>query len=203
MNSSTLSQVELVRSALNGGATVIQLREKKASNDVILEVARELKTLTDEFDIPLIINDRVDTAIAVDADGVHVGDEDMPVIKIRRLLGDKKIIGASCTDLKTALLAEEAGADYIGLGPIYQTDTKKCGVAPLGPAALYEIKKKIRIPIVAIGGINESNLREVLLAGADGVAIISAIAGAPDINEAIARIKKLIKETKGVKEKWV
>ncbi len=196
ISSSRLSQVELAHSALKGGATVIQLREKEASSEVLLKTARELKELTARFDVPLIINDHVQIALEIDAAGVHVGDEDISVKEARTLLGEKKIIGASCTDVRSALVAWDAGADYLGVGPIYQTGTKRCKVAPIGPSGLFEIKKRVGVPIIAIGGINESNLKEVLLSGADGVAVISAISEAPDVDMAVARIAKLIKEFK-------
>jgi len=160
--------------AITAGIGIIQLREKNMTKKELYKEAAALRALTLNSGVTFIINDCVDIALAVDADGVHLGQEDLPVAEARKVLGKNKIIGISTHSLKQALDAERAGADYIGFGPIFRTATKNAG-KPKGSKSLIEIKKHIKIPVVAIGGITIKNVSEVLENGADAVAVISGI----------------------------
>lgn len=169
-----LTLKEIVTSALRAGVRCIQYREKdKARRDIYRE-ALILKKLTNEFGAAFIVNDYADIALAVNADGVNLGQEDLPLKETRKILGKGKIIGVSTHNIDEAIAAEAGGADYIGFGPIFHTATKDAG-KPKGIAALREIKKLIKIPVVAIGGINIENLRSVIDSGADAAAVSSAI----------------------------
>jgi thiamine-phosphate pyrophosphorylase len=178
---------EVVAAALKGGARVIQLREKRLSFREAYPVALRLRDMTKREGAVFIVNDSVELALAVDADGVHLGQEDMPQGVARRLLGKDRIIGISTHSLGEALAAQEGGADYIGFGPMYATSTKDAGKAK-GPEALRSLRASIKIPIVAIGGINEGNAGELISAGADALAVISAVTMADDIEEAVRRL---------------
>lgn len=186
------SHLEVAEAALAGGATVIQFRDKEMKDSEGIVVCREIYKLTKKKGVSFIVNDRVEVVKAVDADGVHLGQEDMSFSSARRILGKEKIIGISVETVEQALKAVEGGADYLGIGPIYPTTTKPDAGKALGIARLKEIRESVNIPIVAIGGINENNLEEVLRAGADGVAVISAIVSAPDITEACRKLKNKI-----------
>ncbi|MCX7950711.1 MAG: thiamine phosphate synthase [Clostridiales bacterium] len=181
--------IRCVEDAIKGGVTVVQLREKQTSSLEFYEIALRLKELTKKYNIPLIINDRVDIALAIDADGVHVGQEDLPAIKVRKLIGDEKILGVSVTNLEEAYRAIEDGADYIGVGAIFPTDTKK-DAANVGLKKLREIKNEVDCKIVAIGGINQDNVYK-LKELCDGVAVISAILGKDNIEEATKIMKNI------------
>lgn len=183
---SGIDHEEMAYRALKGGVKLIQLREKEMSKREILNIALNMREITKKWGARLIINDHVDIAKATNADGVHLGQEDLQVEAARDILGSDKIIGVSTHNLKEAIEAQSRGADYIGLGPIFHTDTKNTGPC-LGTEAIREVKKKISIPIVVIGGINLDNLSGVIKAGADAVAIISAIAGSRDITETVKR----------------
>lgn len=191
------SLVEAVEEAIRGGATVIQYREKDAPTRRMVEEARLLKALCKARGIPFIVNDRIDVALAVDADGVHVGDDDMPVALARKILGPHKIIGASADTVEKAILYASEGADYLGVGTIYATSTKPDAGPPIGLEGLKKILRVVNIPVVAIGGINEGNAREVLETGVSGIAVISAVMGAPDIFEATRRLRKIVDEVLG------
>ena len=169
-----LTHTQITRQALSAGIKVIQLREKNRSKKEIFNEALVLKALTTKQNSALIINDYIDIALAVNADGVHLGQEDMPVPEARRIMGRKKIIGVSTHSLRQAQKAENEGADYIGFGPIFHTGTKDAG-RPMGLNALQKVKGHINIPIVAIGGITSENIKEVLMSGADAAAIASGI----------------------------
>ena len=169
-----LAHVQITRQALNAGIKIIQLREKNRSKKEIFNEALVLKALTTKQNSALIINDYIDIALAVNADGVHLGQEDMPVPEARRIMGRKKIIGVSTHSLRQAQKAENEGADYIGFGPIFHTGTKDAG-QPRGLKALQKVKEHINIPIVAIGGIKSGNIKDVLMSGADAAAIASGI----------------------------
>jgi len=186
------SHLEVAESALAGGATVIQFRDKEMKDSEVIDVCRKIHKLTREKGIPFIVNDRVEVAKAVDAEGVHLGQEDAPLNFARKVLGKEKIIGISVETVEQAIKAVEGGADYLGIGPIYPTATKPDAGKVLGIARLKEIRESVNIPIVAIGGINENNLEEVLRAGADGIAVISAVVSAPDITEACRKLKNKI-----------
>jgi thiamine-phosphate diphosphorylase len=167
--------------ALDGGATVIQLRNKTASTRTLVEEGVVLRALTRERGALLIVNDRIDVALAVDADGAHVGQADMPVAVARQLLGPERILGVSAGNLQEAAEAVLAGADYLGVGPIYATGSKADAGLPVGTALLQELATRYSLPLVAIGGISAENVGEVIRAGATGVAVISAVVCADDI----------------------
>lgn len=169
-----LTHVQITRQALSAGIKIIQLREKFQSKKEIYNTAIALKALTTKQRAALIINDHIDIAIAVNADGVHLGQDDMPPAEARRIIGRKKIIGVSTHSLGQAQKAEIEGADYIGFGPIFHTGTKDAG-KPQGLKALQKVREHINIPIVAIGGITSKNIRDVLISGADAAAIASGI----------------------------
>ena len=185
-----------VEEAILGGVTLVQLREKEISSKEYLELAQRVKEVTDRHGIPLIINDRIDIALAIDADGVHLGPEDLPVPIARKLLGDGKIIGASAASVDEALLFQAQGADYLGVGAVFPTATKQ-GTEKVGLDDLREIKSAVHIPVVAIGGINAENARPVMETGVDGVAVVSAIMDQTDIREAARRLLSLLKGTIG------
>jgi thiamine-phosphate pyrophosphorylase len=185
-----------VGEAILGGVTLVQLREKEMSSKEYLELAQRVKGITDRYGVPLIINDRIDIALAADADGVHLGPEDLPVPIARKLLGDGKIIGASAASVDEALLFQAQGADYLGVGAVFPTATKQ-GTEKVGLDDLREIKSAVRIPVVAIGGINAGNAGRVMETGVDGVAVVSAIMDQTDIREAARRLLSLLKGTIG------
>lgn len=168
-----------VELAIAGGATLVQLREKKLETGDFFRLALKVKQITDAHGVPLIINDRLDIALAVDAAGLHVGKEDLPVAIARRWLGPDKILGATAATVQDAVAAEHDGADYIGSGAMYPTSTKpNKPVLPL--ATLEQIKHAVRVPVVAIGGITPENSIPLLKAGIDGVAVVSAIMASLD-----------------------
>jgi thiamine-phosphate pyrophosphorylase len=172
------SLVEVVAEAVAGGVTCVQLREKSCSTRQFLDEALALKALLQPLGVPLIINDRVDIALAVGAAGVHLGQSDMPISHARRLLGPDCLIGISAESMADALEAEQQGADYIGISPVFNTPTKTDTAPALGLEGIRRIRELARIPLVGIGGINLTNARQVLAAGADGVAVVSAIMAA-------------------------
>lgn len=182
----------LVREAVAGGATCVQLREKDTATRDFLAVARELRALLQPLGVPLIVNDRVDVALAAGADGVHLGQQDMPIEVARRLGPPGWIIGVSAESLEDAVRAEREGADYIGVSPVFATPTKTDTALPLGLDGLRAIRRAVRLPLVAIGGIHEGNAREVIEAGADGLAVVSAIMAAPDPRAAAARLRAAV-----------
>lgn len=165
--------------AVGGGVTLVQLREKTATSREFYELALRVKEITDKNNIPLIINDRLDIAMAVNADGLHIGQEDLPVAVARQLLGPDKILGVTAATVADALAAQVAGADYVGSGAVYPTGTKP-GKAVLPLTTLSQIKQAVHIPVVAIGGITVDNMGPVLKSGIDGVAVVSAIMDSPD-----------------------
>nr|WP_274703636.1 thiamine phosphate synthase [Chloroflexus aurantiacus] len=184
----------VIEAAIVGGATVVQYREKHASTRQMIEEALELRDLTRRAGVPLIVNDRVDVALAVDADGVHVGQDDMPVALARRLIGNK-LLGVSAHNLSEALQAVRDGADYLGVGPIFATTTKPDAAAPIGLDGLRAIRQHVSIPIVAIGGINQANAADVMRAGADGIAVVSAVVAADDVTAAARQLRALVSVT--------
>ncbi|RJQ21487.1 MAG: thiamine phosphate synthase [Nitrospiraceae bacterium] len=168
-----LSHIQIARRAIAAGLRVIQLREKHMSKNELYNEALAIRILTGKYKATFIINDYIDIALAVNADGVHLGQEDMPVEEARKIMG-KKIIGVSTHSLRQAVRAEQAGADYIGFGPMFATSTKDAG-RPKGLGRLKEVRRHIKIPIVAIGGITQENFLPVLETGADAVAVMSAV----------------------------
>ncbi|KYZ76104.1 thiamine-phosphate diphosphorylase [Anaerosporomusa subterranea] len=180
-----------VEQAILGGATLVQLREKDASTRDFYQQAVLIKQITGKYHVPLIINDRADIALAVDADGLHIGQEDLPLHIARQIVGPEKLIGVSTATLEQALAAEAAGADYLGIGAIFPTGTKS-DADSVSLEELRTIKAKVRIPIVAIGGINETNINSVMSVGVDGAAVVSAILSRPDPLRAAAYLRQLI-----------
>ncbi len=181
MSSATIE--ENVELAIKGGCTVIQLREKNCSSKEFYDLAVSVKKITDKYNVPLIINDRVDIAMAVDAAGVHIGQSDLSADVVRRIIGDDKIIGVSTAKLEEALKAVKDGADYLGVGAMYSTDTKT-DARPVTMEELKEIRKNVDIPIVVIGGINMNTLGNFKNMGIDGLAVVSAIVAQPDVEKA-------------------
>jgi len=182
-----------VEESILGGTTIVQLREKHISDEEFLKIARELKKITDKYNIPFIINDNIEIAKLVDATGVHIGQSDNDLKYARKVLGQDKIIGVSVGDIEEARLAEEGGADYVGIGTIFFTTTKDDINKPLEIIGLKKIVDYINIPNVAIGGIHLNNIKEVMKTGTDGVAIISEILGKKDIKKASEVLLSYIK----------
>jgi len=177
----------ILRQLLAGGAKIVQLRAKTMAPRDFLQLARSARSLSRSRDCRLIINDRADIALTSDADGVHLGQEDLPLHAARKIMG-QKLIGISTHDVNQAKEAERGGADYIGFGPMFGTMTKATGYAARGVEMLRQIRSAVRLPIVAIGGIKEENVQEVWRAGAESAAIISDILGATDIAAKTRRI---------------
>jgi thiamine-phosphate pyrophosphorylase len=182
------SEVEVVAAAIAGGATAVQLRGKELTGRELVEVGRALRELTRRAGVLFLVNDRVDVALAVDADGAHVGQDDLPAAVARRLLGPGRILGVSAATPEEARAAEAAGADYLGVGSVFATATKADAGAPIGPAGLRAVVGATRLPVVAIGGITADNAVDVMAAGAAGVAVISAVVGAEDVTAAARRL---------------
>jgi thiamine-phosphate pyrophosphorylase len=185
---------EVVSEAVKGGVTVVQLREKDASTGEFIELARRLMTLLKPLRIPLIINDRVDVTLAVDADGVHIGQSDMSYEDARRLLGPDKIIGLSVENFKDIEAANALDVDYIGISPVYGTPTKTDTAEPFGLEGLRKAVQMSVHPTVAIGGMNASTIAEVMAAGTDGVAVVSAICSAENIRKATSDLRAIVEE---------
>ena len=184
------SQVE---KALKGGATFVQLREKELDEAEFLEEAKKLKMLCRKYQVPFVINDNVDIALKMDADGVHVGQSDMEAGKVREKLGPDKIIGVSAQTVEQAVLAEKRGADYLGVGAVFHTDSK-ADVAEVSRETLKAICDAVDIPVIAIGGISKENVSELAGTGICGIAVISAIFAEKDIKKATEKLKSLTGE---------
>ena len=181
---------EAVEKAVEGGVTLVQLREKDTSTLEFYNEALKLKEILNKHKVPLIINDRLDIALAIDADGLHIGQDDMPLEVARKLLGENKIIGVSTGTVEEALLAEKAGADYLGVGAVFTTTTKDdAGTVTL--EELKRIKEVVSIPVVAIGGINLVNASKAIETGIDGISVVSAILCKEDIKAAAEELVKL------------
>lgn len=176
-----------VEQAILGGVTVVQLREKHADMEAFLALAREVKSVTDRYQVPLIINDNLEVALAVDAAGIHVGQEDLAADAVRQKIGDKKVLGVSAQTVEQALAAERAGADYLGVGAVFPTSSKADAVE-VDFATLQAICRAVQIPVVAIGGITADNMTNLQDSGIVGVAVISAIFGQPDVKAAAQRL---------------
>ena len=189
------STVEVVRAAIRGGVSCVQLREKGCSTREFMDEARLLKALLAGTGVPLFINDRLDVALAVGADGVHLGQNDLPIADARRLVGNRMIIGISAESVADAIRAEAEGADYIGASPVFTTPTKTDTAPPLGLDGLRAIRRAVQLPLVAIGGIDADNASQVLRAGADGLAVVSAIVSAPCPRTAAAGLRQRIQST--------
>lgn len=182
-----------VKAALEGGITCLQLRDKGLSGERLLHRAEKIRELCREYGVPFIVNDDVETAVRSCADGVHVGQTDLAAAAARKLIGPDMILGVSANTVADALKAQAAGADYIGVGAVFATDTKKDADA-VSIQTLTDICAAVDIPVVAIGGIKESNIGALRGSGAAGVAVVSAIFSAPDITEACRRLKALARQ---------
>lgn len=181
-----------VRDALEAGAGIIQYREKSLSTKKMYEEGREIRKICEEYGAKYIVNDRIDIAMATDADGVHLGQEDMPLDIARKLMPDA-MIGVSCANVREAVAAAEGGADYLGVGPVYPTATKEDAGAPIGIEGLREITAKVNIPVVAIGGITLKRVEEIIEAGAVSVAAISATVG-PETGKNVSEFAEELKK---------
>lgn len=188
MSTNTLE--EAVEQAILGGCSLIQLREKQSSSRELFEMAKRIKAITDRYRVPLIINDRIDIALAVDAAGVHLGQEDIPAKEARRIMGEEKVIGVSARTVELARKAVEDGADYLGVGAMFATNTKG-NAKVIGKEKLKEIRAAVSIPIVAIGGINHSNAAQLVDTGINGLAVVSSVIGASDIQAAARKMRTI------------
>jgi len=186
-----------VKDAIKAGCKIIQYREKNKDFDAMVNEAKLLKKRCSGKAI-FLVNDRLDVALAVDADGVHIGKSDVSFIDARKLLGNKKIIGLSVDNVKEAIDAEIAGADYVGLGPIFETSTKKDAGRPCGTDMLKNVRKNIMIPIVAIGGITKKNVADVIRNGADAASSVSAIVGSDDVYREVNDFINIIRRCKSI-----
>lgn len=184
---------DVVEESLRGGVTMLQLREKSLAEPAFLAEARELQALCRDYHVPFIVNDNVDIALAMDADGVHVGQSDMEALDVRRKLGPDKIIGVSAQTVEQALLAEKHGADYLGVGAVFPTGSKD-DADDVSYDTLQAICRAVSIPVVAIGGINAGNIAQLKGSNVDGAAVISAIFGAEDPGAATSKLLALAKD---------
>ncbi|HPT16053.1 MAG TPA: thiamine phosphate synthase [Kiritimatiellia bacterium] len=188
---------DVVRAAVAGGVTCVQLREKEISAREFAAAARELLALLRPLGVPLIVNDRIDVALAAGADGVHVGQQDLSVADARRLGPPGWIVGVSAESVADAARAERDGADYVGASPVFATPTKTDHAPPLGLDGLRALRAATKLPLVAIGGLHAGNARETIRAGADGLAVVSAIVAADDPRAAAAELRREIAAAKG------
>lgn len=188
MSAPTVEQC--VEQAVKGGCTVVQLREKDCSSRAFYELALRVKAVTGRYSVPLIINDRVDIALAAGADGVHVGQSDLPAAAVRRIIGQDKILGVSASSLEEAVKAQEDGADYIGVGAMFSTATKT-DAKLVTMEELIKIRAAVTVPIVVIGGINQETAPLFKGTGVDGLAVVSAIVAQPDIEAAARGMRSL------------
>ena len=186
---STQTLTEAVKQAILGGCTMVQLREKDSSSQAFFQQAQEVKRITDQYQVPLIINDRVDIALAVKATGIHIGQNDIPVSIVRELIGKDMLLGVSVSSAEEAGQAMEDGADYLGVGAMFPTGTKR-DAAMVSMEELRRIRRITNLPIVVIGGINRDNAGKFRPMGIDGLAVVSAIIGQLDIRKAAEEMKK-------------
>ncbi|WP_026895211.1 thiamine phosphate synthase [Clostridiisalibacter paucivorans] len=198
---SSKSTIEVVKEAIKGGVDVIQLRDKNLNMRERYEIGKAIKKLAHDAGVDFIVNNDVDLAMALDADGIHIGQEDLPIEVVRKLMGKDKIIGVSVSNLEEIYEAQEKGADYIGVGAIFDTNSKdvKKENSNLGLNMLRMAKEKGRLPIIAIGGINHDNAGKVITSGADCISVISAIASSRDIEKSTALLKEIIIKSKEYK----
>lgn len=192
--------IQVAQEAIKGGADIVQLRDKEASARELVDIGRRLREMTKKARALFIVNDRSDVAAECDADGVHLGQDDISIACARRILGEDRIIGKSTHSLEQALAACEEGADYISVGPVYKTPTKP-DYKEVGLELIKEVKWNIKIPFIAIGGIDSTNIREVLEAGATKIAVVRAVVAQDDIEEAARKLKDIIDDTARVSQK--
>ena len=188
MSSATLE--ECVESAIKGGVTAVQLREKDCSCREFYEMGSKIRQITRDYGVPLIINDRVDIALAVGADGVHIGQSDLSCLAVRRIVGNDMIVGVTAHNYAEAMQAVKDGADYLGVGAMRATGTKK-EAKVISPDELIAIRQAVKLPIVIIGGINKDNVCEFKGKGIDGIAVVSAIVSQPNVEQAARELKEL------------
>ncbi len=188
--------VATVREAVAGGVTVVQLRDKAASDEEFTALARQLKLVLEGTGVPLVINDRVHLVEAIGAHGIHVGVKDLPAREVRRIVGDSVLIGTSINPADTSTLPDPAFVDHVGIGPVFATSTKPDHDAPIGFDGLARLIAQARVPAVAIGGIKHGHAAQALQAGAHGVCVVSAIAGAAGPRDAARRLKAEIEEAR-------
>ncbi len=191
-----INLVTTIADVIKQGVALVQLRSKHTDTRIFLNTALQLSKILTGLNIPFIINDRVDIALACKADGVHLGQKDIPPHIAREILGEEKIIGVTTANLEQAKEAESKGADYLGVGPVFPTESKQKPLSPIGIKQLSLIRKQIKIPILAIGGINPQNAAEVMSTGVEGIAVISAVLKAEDPQTAT---KKLLREIKRIR----
>lgn len=190
--------IEVVQEAIAGGVEVVQLREKNLSVIERYHIGKELRKITWDNGVCFIVNDRVDLALALDADGVHLGQKDLPLLEARKIIGQDKIIGISVSNVWEAKLAKENGADYLGVGSIYPTTSKKVEDyrSSIGPKGISLIRTECNLPLVAIGGLNIDNCLPIVRAGADSIAVITALTKASNIREEASKFRKVILKIK-------
>ncbi len=186
--------IEVMEQAILGGVDIVQFRDKSPDKEKLYVKAKQLRELTRKHGVPFIVNDHIDIAIAVDADGIHLGQDDVPLQEARKLIGEHRFIGISTHRIEEAREAERGGADYIGVGPVYPTKSKIDVVAPVTTSYVREVAAEIQIPWVAIGGIKLHNVHEVLAAGATKICAISEIVGAEDVRGVCAAFRQQIRE---------
>lgn len=191
--------IETIADAIRGGAKAIQYREKDLPMTEVIQQAREVSELCREKGVLLIINDHIDVAVSIDADGIHIGQRDAKYAEAREAMGPDKIVGVSASSVAQAVAAAEAGADYVGIGPIFHTYTKRDAGRAIGLSTITQAKSKLSIPIVGIGGITLENCASVIRAGADGVCAISDVIGSDDIAERVSEYLRLVADAKSGK----
>jgi thiamine-phosphate pyrophosphorylase len=186
------SHREIADAAIRGGATAVQLRMKEEPTRLLLDAARAIAPLCRAAGVAFLVNDRVDVAMIAGADGVHVGQDDLPPAEVRALMGPRALIGVSAATIEEAIAAERAGADYLGVGAVYATASKSDAGAPVGLTRLTEIRRAVVLPVVGIGGITADNAAAVVRAGAQGVAVITAVTLADDMVAAVQRLRRAV-----------
>ena len=194
---------DIISQAIDGGVETVQLREKDLSTVELYILASKIREITREKGANLIINDRVDIALAVDADGVHLGWQSLGIEIVRKMIGHDKLIGFSAHNLQEAEKAENSGADYVTISPIFETANKDYFIEPLGIEKIGKIKEEIAIPVIALGGINENNVSSVLENGADGIAVISAILQSEDSRQSASKLYNEIKRNESKSEEKI
>jgi thiamine-phosphate pyrophosphorylase len=183
---------DMLIQAIRGGITIVQLREKKLSTNEYINKAKQIKKILDKKNIPLIINDRIDVALAVDASGVHIGQHDMPYRIARKILGKNKIIGLSISTISQMQKAKNLDVNYFGVGHLFTTPTKKNDHPPLGIAGFKKIRTMTQKKLIAIGGINKTNTKNVIAAGANGIAVVSAICSSSNVKKTTQELKNIV-----------